>query len=233
MFMKKNVIYIVLIFSVLTNIVVAFYLFQNFDEQISEESKSSALVDDEKRLEMAKSAVRKLVCDDLYYPNSYDPVNTTVDSVFYSYMTDKDCIDAAIKLIDLRNSYSSAKANYEDNDWHIRFFGNQKGPFLERERNGRAESAKEMKRLSKEIKEEQLRIKNRDSSRDGEFIGWQVVHKYRASNSEGVVSFGNVLFVFDPQMKQCYYRFSLDDNGDKSIVAIKNVIEQELGIVER
>lgn len=47
--MKKNVIYIVLIFSVLTNIVVAFYLFQNFDEQISEESKSSALVDDEKR----------------------------------------------------------------------------------------------------------------------------------------------------------------------------------------
>ena len=46
-------------------------------------------------------------------------------------------------------------------------------------------------------------------------------------------SFGNVLFVLDPQMKQCYYRFSLDDNGDKSIVAIKNVIEQELGIIEK
>lgn len=231
--MKKKIIYIVLALSVFTNVFVLFNLFIPSDERPLEEVKTSVLMDNEKRLEMAKSAVRKLVCDDLYYPNSYDPVTTTVDSVFYSYMTDKVCIDAAIKLIDLRNSYSSAKASYEDDDWHIRFFGNQKGPFLERERNGRAESAKEMKRLSKEIKEEQLRIKNRNLSRDGEFIGWQVVHKYRASNSNGVVSFGNVLFVLDPQMKQCYYRFSLDDNGDKSIVAIKNVIEQELGIIEK
>ena len=231
--MKKKIIYIVLALSVFTNVFVLFNLFIPSDERPLEEVKTSVLMDNEKRLEMAKSAVRKLVCDDLYYPNSYDPVTTTVDSVFYSYMTDKVCIDAAIKLIDVRNSYSSAKASYEDDDWHIRFFGNQKGPFLERERNGRAESAKEMKRLSKEIKEEQLRIKNRNLSRDGEFIGWQVVHKYRASNSNGVVSFGNVLFVLDPQMKQCYYRFSLDDNGDKSIVAIKNVIEQELGIIEK
>lgn len=231
--MKKKIIYIVLALSVFTNVFVLFNLFIPSDERPLEEVKTSVLMDNEKRLEMAKSTVRKLVCDDLYYPNSYDPVTTTVDSVFYSYMTDKVCIDAAIKLIDLRNSYSSAKASYEDDDWHIRFFGNQKGPFLERERNGRAESAKEMKRLSKEIKEEQLRIKNRNLSRDGEFIGWQVVHKYRASNSNGVVSFGNVLFVLDPQMKQCYYRFSLDDNGDKSIVAIKNVIEQELGIIEK
>lgn len=231
--MKKNIIYIVLTLSVLTNVFVLVYLFVSSDERSSEGVKSSVLIDSEKRFEMAKTAVRKLVCDDLYYPNSYDPVNTTIDSVFYSYMTDEKCINAAIKLIDLRDSYSSAKANYEQNDWTIRFMGNQKGPFLERERNARSESAKEMKRLSKEIKEEELIIKNRDSSNDGKFIGWQVVHKYRASNSKGVVSFGNVMFVFDSQMKQCYYRFSLDDNGNKSLVAIKNVIEQELGVVEK
>ena len=231
--MKKNIINIVLTLSVLTNVFVLVYLFVHSDERPSEEVKSSVLIDSEKRLEMAKTTVRKLVCDDLYYPNSYDPVNTTVDSVFYSYMTDEKCINAAIKLINLRDSYNSAEANYEDNDWTIRFHGNPKGPFLERERNARAESAKKMKRLSKEIKEEELIIKNRDSSNDGKFSGWQVVHKYRASNSKGVVSFGNVLFVFDPQMKQCYYRFSLDDNGNKSLVAIKNVIEQELGVVER
>ena len=219
--------------SVLTNVFVLYYLFILSDERPSEEVKSSALIDKEKRLEIAKTAVRKLVCDDLYYPNSYDPVNTTVDSVFYSYMTDENCINAAIRLIDLRDSYNSAEANYEENDWTIRFHGNMKGPFLERERNARSESAKEMKRLLKEIKEEQLIIRNRDSSNDGHFIGWQVVHKYRASNSNGVVSFGNVLFILDPQMKQCYYRFSLDDNGSKSLVAIKNVIEQELGIVEK
>ena len=81
--MKKNIIYIVLTLSVLTNVFVLYYLFILSDERPSEEVKSSALIDKEKRLEIAKTAVRKLVCDDLYYPNSYDPVNTTVDSVFY------------------------------------------------------------------------------------------------------------------------------------------------------
>ena len=65
--------------------------------------------------------------------------------------------------------------------------------------------------------------------KDGEFIGWQIIHRYRASNNAGVVSFGNVLFVLDSTMTQCYYRFSLDED-EKNLKSIRETIENELGI---
>lgn len=82
-------------------------------------------------------------------------------------------------------------------------------------------------RLSSEIEQFHSIINNHDTSKDGQFIGWQVTHKYRASNSKGVVSFGNVMVILDSQMQQCYLYFSLDDNN-KSYQAIKTVIENEL-----
>lgn len=181
------------------------------------------------RQETAKTMAKKLVCESLYYPDSYDPVNTTVDSVFYNYLTDADCLNAAVELIDLRNAYEAAKSSYEDNDWTIRFHGNPGGAFLEHERNARAEAAAEMKELQPKIERQQEIIRNRSTARDGVFIGWQVIHRYRASNSAGVVSFGNVLFVLDSTMSQCYLRFSLDED-EKNLKSIRTVIENELGI---
>ena len=86
-----------------------------------------------------------------------------------------------------------------------------------------------MNELQPKIEKQQKIIRNRSTERDGEFIGWQVIHRYRASNSAGVVSFGNVLFILDPTMKQCYFRFSLDDD-EKNLKSIRTTIEKELGI---
>ena len=181
------------------------------------------------RQEAAAEMAKKLVCENLYYPDSYDPVNTTVDSVFYNYLTDADCLNAAVELIDLRNEYESAKSSYEDNDYNIRFYRGADGTFLEPFRNAKAEASAKMQELQPKIERQQEIIKNRTTSKDGEFIGWQVIHRYRASNSAGVVSFGNVLFVLDPTMKQCYYSFSLDDD-EKNLNSIRTTIENELGI---
>lgn len=181
------------------------------------------------RRETAETMAKKLVCENLYYPESYDPVSTSVDSVFYSYLTDADCLNAAVELIDLRNAYEAAKSTYEENDWTIRFHGNPGGAFLEHERKARAEASAEMKELQPKIESQQQIIRNRSTAKDGEFFGWQVIHRYRASNSAGVVSFGNVLFVLDPTMTQCYYRFSLDED-EKNLKNIRTTIENELGI---
>ena len=231
--MKQKILLLGLGLSVLVNLVVLYKLLSASDDNSGKkQDEVPSFADYTKRIEHAQVIVSKLVCDNLYYPNSYDPVTTEVDSAFYSYLTDADCVDAALKLIDLRNSYESAKSNYEQNDWTIRFHGNPKGAFLERERKERAESAKEMKRLTTEIEETRSIIKNRDTSKDGQFIGWQVTHKYRASNSNGVVSFGKMLFILDPQMQQCYFRFSLDDDDKKNLQTIRTVIENELGVIE-
>lgn len=225
--MKKNLLYIVLAVSIIVNIILlCVFLPQNCS---SKKDKGPDFSNMEIRQETAKTMAKKLVCESLYYPDSYDPVNTTVDSVFYNYLTDADCLNAAVELIDLRNAYEAAKSSYEDNDWTIRFHGNPGGAFLEHERNARAEAAAEMKELQPKIERQQEIIRNRSTARDGEFIGWQVIHRYRASNSAGVVSFGNVLFVLDSTMSQCYLRFSLDED-EKNLKSIRTVIENELGI---
>lgn len=234
--MKKNILYIALVLSIVTNIVIlCIFLADSSSKNLGhikdKEKDSSSLADYNKRQEAAEVAVGKLVCDNLYYPDSYDPVNTMVDSAFYNYITDPHCVDAAIQLIDLRKEYKSSKNKYEDSDRFIRFSGGYNSSTLERERKDRAEAAEEMNRLQKEIERQESIIKNRDNSDDGKFIGWQVVHKYRASNSNGIVSFGNVLYVLDPQMNQYLLCFSLDNDDKKNLQSIRKVIEEELGVI--
>lgn len=225
--MKKKSLYIALLVSIVTNIVVLSFYLTNSCSSSKDTGLDFSNLDIRK--EAAEAMAKKLVCENLYYPESYDPVNITVDSVFYNYLTDVDCLNAAIELIDLRKAYETAKSSYEDNDWTIRFHGNPGGAFLEPQRNARAAASAKMKELQPKIERQQEVIRNRNTARDGEFIGWQVIHRYRASNSEGVVSFGNVMFVLDSTMSQCYLRFSLDED-EKNLKSIRTVIENELDI---
>ena len=86
-----------------------------------------------------------------------------------------------------------------------------------------------MQNLQEKIEQRQLKIRNRDTSMDGEFIGWQVAHRYRAANSKGEVSFGNVLYILDPTLSKSYFRYSLESNNKNNLESIREVIESELG----
>lgn len=229
--MKKNLLYIALAFSMLINVAVLCVLLKGNISSTTKEEESpkevSPFADYNKRQTAAENAVRRYVCENLYYPNSYDPVSTKVDSVFYNYLTDEDCVKAAFELIDLRKSYESAKDTYDENVNNIKVFGGS-GVFRDHTIN-RDKAAAEMKDLKPIIEKREAIIKNRDSSMDGKFIGWQVIHRYRASNSNGVVSFGDVLYVLDPEMNQYYFRYSLEENDNKNLKTIKRVIEELLG----
>ena len=229
--MKKNLLYIALAFSMLINVAVLCVLLKGNISSTTKEEESpkevSPFADYNKRQTAAENAVRRYVCENLYYPNSYDPVSTKVDNVFYNYLTDEDCVKAAFELIDLRKSYESAKDTYDENVNNIKVFGGS-GVFRDHTIN-RDKAAAEMKDLKPKIEKREAIIKNRDSSMDGKFIGWQVIHRYRASNSNGVVSFGDVLYVLDPEMNQYYFRYSLEENDNKNLKTIKRVIEELLG----
>lgn len=229
--MKKHLsilLYVILAISIAINIVVLCISLTSKNN--SHKNNVPNLSSEEIRRQKAETMVRKLVCDNLYYPDSYDPVSITIDSVFFTYLVDADCINAAIALIELRSAYGLAESSYKNSDWTIRFHGNPSGPFLEQERNARSSAAAKMKDLGAKIEKQQSIIKNRDTTYDGRFIGWQVKHRYRASNSSGEVSFGDVLFVLSPTMDKCYYTFSLEEYDNKNLKAIRAVIENELGI---
>lgn len=197
------------------------------EEPISniESLSDDPLSDPEKRLVKAKAFMRMLTCERLYYPATYDPVKTKVDSAFYNYITDGVCYMAAQKIIDLRKQYDNNKYNYEDankmykDGFKSSFFG-----YGDQMKVSKAN----MQRISKELEEQIAIIKNRDNSRDGEFIGWQVYHKYRAANKDNDVSFGEYLYIVNKDIDDWYYCFNTENNNSKNLQSLRAVIEEVL-----
>lgn len=228
--MKSKTIKLILILSVILNVVLGIMLYIN-DSSVPQYNKSE--LDKEEgsatRQKMAEEFVRRDVCNMLFYPNSYDPVKTKIDSAFYGPMTDVECVKAAGELIDLRSQYSSAQHAYNDAIDNIKIFGTTDFGHNHWGRD-RDEAKAKMNDLQAKIERRQSIIQNRNTSMDGKFIGWQVVHRFRSANSEGIVSFGNILYILNPELTESYFRFSLEDGVDKNLKSIRTVIESELGI---
>lgn len=229
--MKNKTYKILLAFSIVLNLILGVILFckiggNDHNDKIANTSDTFDMATLQSKAEIF---ARNSICETLFYPQSYDPVKTTIDSVFYNYLTDSECVQAAEELIDLRGKYSSALSRYNDAIDHIKFHGmTDLGTF--HWGKDRDAAKVEMKELQEKIDRRQAIIKSRDTSMDGEFIGWQIIHRYRASNNNGVVSFGDVLFVMDRNMEKCYFRYSLEDKDSKSLTKIKETIQKELGI---
>lgn len=220
-----------LILSVLLNLILGSLLFIEFCSQTSQSiAKNKDKKNDLETVQQKAIAyMHNAICENLYYPNTYDPVKTIVDSVFYGPLTDIECVQAAEELIDLRSQYFSAQHAYNDAVDHIKFHGiTDLGTF--HWGKDRDEAKAKMKNLQERIEQRQIKIRNRDSSMDGEFIGWQITHRYRAANSKGEVSFGTVLHILNPDLTESYFRYSLDDDDKNNLKSIREVIENELGI---
>lgn len=224
---KQKIIYILLALSLLANAFLLGAIIFNKHNNVEETpEKVSSDLSKDKLQEKAKDKVKQYVCSNLYIPESYDPVETRVDSAFYSVLTDYDCVDAAIKLISLRRDYSNTKRQHEEAINNIRTFGGT-GVFrhfsVERD-----DTKKSLDEIKPQIIQHEQTIRNRDKSHDGEFIGWFVYNRYRAKSNNNVVSFGEVLLLFDKQMDNWQLRYNVEKNQENNIEDIQKVIEDVL-----
>ncbi|MDE5921510.1 MAG: hypothetical protein K2G82_07870 [Paramuribaculum sp.] len=228
--MSTKNIQLVLFLSVLLNVVLGSLFFLKSCSNSPSANENMVIKEDLASLQnKAAIYMRNAVCENLYYPQTYDPVRIRVDSAFYGPLTDVKCVQAAIELIDLRSQYSSAQEAYNYAVDKIKFFGTTDLGDSHWGKD-RDEAKAKMKDLQEKIDQQQLIIKNRDTSMDGMFVGWRVIHRYRAANSQGEVSFGNVLYVLNQNLTGSYFRYSMDDTDKNNIKSIKKVIEAELGI---
>lgn len=228
--MKKHITFLVLLLSLILNIVLLCIINYAADRRGTENNTDQGSAKNKEELQRrAESFVRTTVCENLYYPDSYDPVKTTIDSAYFGPLTDPNCVKAAGELIDLRSQYLSAQAAYNEAVDEFKFFGRTDFGHSHWGKDRDTAKAK-MEELQAKIERRQSIIKNRGTSMDGRYIGWQVVHRYRAANSDGVVSFGNILYIVDPDFTECYFRYSLDDNDKNNFEMIKDVIYSELGL---
>lgn len=121
--MNVNTSKLILLLSVLLNIILGSVLI--IKSCSNSQSTTEGKVNNKDLATLQKKASEYLhtaICENLYYPNTYDPVKTTIDSVFYSPLTDGECVQAAEELIDLRSQYSSAQHAYNEAVDQIKFF---------------------------------------------------------------------------------------------------------------
>ncbi|MBD5424661.1 MAG: hypothetical protein HDR45_00505 [Bacteroides sp.] len=214
--MKKSICIIIACLSISLNIILLSksYISNTLDNE-NNYAVFKSIADRDKT---AKECVRQYVRNILYYPETYDPVFTRVDSTFYGPMTDCKCIKAAYEYIDFyfklgdaeyRLKYADRYTSYRENKNNI------KTQILD---------------LKQKIEKRVNIIKNRDSSNDGKFIGWKITHRYRALNQDGIVVFSTDIFIVDPTMQTLYFRFSADERNNDNIDNLEKVISHSLGI---
>lgn len=217
--MNKKGLTIILIISLIINtlllgLILLFVI--NPQLSISNNQKNSIAENKESRQAIAERYIKKLVCDDLYYPESYDPVFVRVDSAFYSPYFNTVCIDAAKEIIKLKRQYNVAESYYQQYK--------ETGAFLDEQRK----YSNQMRETKKKIKEQEDIIINRDKNGEGSFIGWAIDNRYRAKSNSGNVLFGRQLYIVNKELTDWFLRFEVDSDKDNDFIKIRDTIDEVL-----
>ena len=187
---------------------------------------------EEKAAEIAKSEMIKI----LYNVDSYEPIETQVDSAYTSFYTDFDVVRAAHDLIELnadekkeglqwqyKHAKSSAAIWSDSRDAYSR----------EQYRQAKEEMddyANQLKELDEEVKTKINEI--RDSAKaviEHQFCGWNIYHRFRCANGLGVQQISDILIIVDENLEMVKGRFMLDDNDDYSLDKLKKTIDKAIG----
>lgn len=201
---------------------------RNQSNSVITEENQNPFEDIEYRQSHAQTILHKIITETLYFPESYNPVSISVDSVFHGSLTDAECLKAASELIKLKAQLPGAEESYKEAVHNLKIFGSS-GVFWRHGEEKRNAEERLNSLKSKIAKREEI-IRQRDSSHDGKFIGWQVTHRYRARTKGGEPSISDVIYILNPDMTSWKFRYSLDKTDSDNLNELIKVIRQTLGM---
>lgn len=188
---------------------------------------------EEKATEIAKSEMIKI----LYNVDSYEPIETQIDSAFSSIYTNLDVVRAAHDLIELnadekkeqlQRQYNSAKSSaaiWSDS----RGWSSYAKEEYRQAKEEMDDYAKKLKELDEEVKTKMNEI--RDYAKaviEHQFCGWNIYHKFRCANGLGIQQISEILIIVDENMEIVKGRFMLDDNDDYNLDKLKKTIDKAI-----
>lgn len=187
---------------------------------------------EERAQEMAATYLKGV----LYHFDSYEPLQTNVDSSFVSLLTDKEAIEQTInlvKLFQLAQEYVD-KVNESERSMEIwspiYSTAHSKGEYR-RAKEERDKNQQLLDRTKERIDNQFSKIKKRQAVlKEGEFDGWRVCHKFKSLNGSGTLDLlGEYIFFCDEEFKErSVYPKEEYDDFSKIIVAIsqsENILE--------
>lgn len=188
---------------------------------------------EEKAAEIAKSEMIKI----LYNVDSYEPIETHIDSAFTSIYTNLDVVRAAHDLIELnadekkdqlQRQYNSAKSSaaiWSDS----RSWSSYAKEEYRQAKEEMDDYAKQLKELDEEVKTKMNEIRDYAKAvSEHHFCGWNIYHRFRCANGLGIQQISDILIIVDENMEIVKGRFMLDDNDDYSLDKLKKTIDKAI-----
>lgn len=161
---------------------------------------------EEKAQEMAANYLKGV----LYHFDSYEPLQTKVDSSFVSLSTDKRSIELTMDMLKLFQSAQEYAEKIERAESSMEIWSPSgyssaysKGEYR-RAKEKRDENQELLDKTRDRILKQFSEIKERqDNLKEGEFDGWKVYHKFKSLNGAGTVDlFGEYIFFCDADFNE-------------------------------
>lgn len=157
----------------------------------------------------------------LYDFESYEPIETKIDSAFTSIYTDSiiksHAYIARAFLDDARENLDKAKdARKTMEIWRDGYTSLSRSKYQE----ANSDYQDRMEKIDKYMEIVNVHmdsIKLLSSNFKSEFYGWKATHKFRCKTKGGNFDLGNYIYVFDKKMKSIIYKEDLDDNDNAKI----------------
>ena len=179
--------------------------------------------------EKANFLIKEDIQKVLVKPDTYEPIETKLDSAFAPYETPEfmentlKCVQLFMEIKEYKEKIKVAKSMmtiYEDNlgfPYFKNAYNEYKAEYKEAT-NKRNEIEKRLKRSGRKLKE----LVNAKR----EFIGYKTMHHYRADNNAGNTVLGTGFYLFDKDINTILISFS-----EEEIELIQEASE-ELGAIE-
>lgn len=179
--------------------------------------------------EKANLLIKEDIQKVLVKPDTYEPIETKLDSAFAPYETPEfmentlKCVQLFMEIEGYKEKIKDARSMmtmYEDN-LGFPYFKNEYNEYkaeYKEATNKRNEIEKRLKRSGKKLKE----LVNAKR----EFIGYKTMHHYRADNNAGNTVLGTGFYLFDKDINTILISFS-----EEEIKLIQEASE-ELGAIE-
>ena len=179
--------------------------------------------------EKANLLIKEDIQKVLVKPDTYEPIETKLDSAFAPYET-PEFMENTLKCVQLFMEIEGYKEKIKDARSMMALYEDNLGsPYLKNEyneykaeykeaTNKRNEIEKRLKRLGKKLKEL--------ANAKREFIGYKAMHHYRADNNAGNTVLGTVFYLFDKDINTILISFSEEE------IKLMQEASEELGAIE-
>lgn len=177
--------------------------------------------------EKAAEIIKKEMFKTLYDFESYQPIETTVDSAFYSPYTDSTILSHGYIINELLSEANKNLETVKEAQSSMEIWSDSYSSY------GLTKYYDAKEKMSSALEKANLYIKYIDTEGDSirmlskdikpTFYGWKITHKFRCKTKGGNSTIGNYIYIFDKNIEHIIYK---EDTEDEDLINIKSLIKE-------